>query len=247
MTVYYQDATVTLYHGDCLEISKWITADVLVTDPPYGVALELEWAFTRCSVCLRPSRSRSGTCRECRGGQPGVSRVVKVAGDDSARVRDQVLDLWGSKPALVFGSWNIPRPVATRHRLIWSKGDDPGQGDLSFPWGKSDEEIYVIGSGFTGARGPNVIRCNKPPNNTRGGHPTPKPTALMESLISKCPPGVVADPFAGSGSTLVAAKALGRHAVGVELEERYCEVIAKRLAQDAFDFGPTDSASRSKQ
>ena len=59
----------------------------------------------------------------------------------------------------------------------------------------------------------------------------------LDQIIEHLPYGVVADPFAGSGSTLLAARNMGRRAIGVELEERYCEVIANRLAQGAFDFG----------
>lgn len=68
-------------------------------------------------------------------------------------------------------------------------------------------------------------------------YPTPKPVALMEMLIEKCPPGTIADPFAGSGSTLIAAKMLGRKAIGVEIEERYAEIAARRLLQDGLPFG----------
>ena len=115
-------------------------------------------------------------------------------------------------------------------------------GDLSIPWKPNTEEIYVLGSGFTGRRTGSVIKSlaiagtvGQAGKGTRH-HPTQKPVSLMESLITKCPPGIIADPFAGSGSTLIAARNLGRKAIGVELDERYCEVIAKRLAQGAFNF-----------
>lgn len=204
---YFQNDLVTLYHGDCLEITDWLEADVLVTDPPYGMSYKSGWTDR-----------------------------TEIANDSSIEVRDGALKAWGHKPALVFGTWRVERPKATRNVLIWSKGDDPGMGDLSMPWGLSHEEIYVLGKGFIGQRSSSVIKANKPPVATRPDHPTPKPVGLMEQLIAKTQ-GVVADPFAGSGATLVAARNLGRKVIGIEMEEKYCELIANRLSQEAFDFG----------
>lgn len=212
---YYSDEFVTLFLGDCLEVREWLAADVLVTDPPYGMAYESNW-----------NRDK----RNAKVGTP-------IAADSGTGARDVALAVWGNRPALVFGKWTQPRPAATRARLIWDK-QVQGTGDLSIPWGPTDEEIYVLGTGFVGKRGTNIISAQMlmSGDRRRPEHPTPKPLDLMQALIAKCPPGVIADPFAGSGSTLVAAKALGRRAIGVELEERYCEISARRLAQDVLDF-----------
>lgn len=221
LTPYFSDGEVTLYHANCLDIEVldiWTQADVLVTDPPYGVAYV-------------SNSSKYGS-------------TDPIAGDENVDIRDETIAAWhvsrgSDAPALVFGRWDVPRPLDTRQRLIWDKGDSPGMGDLSMPWGKGEEEIYVLGTGFQGKRQTNVIRAAgyAPTSHNRPNHPTPKPVALMEALIEKCPPGVIADPFAGSGATLIAARNLGRKAVGVELDERYCEIIARRLGQQAFDFG----------
>jgi len=217
---YYKDDLVTLYHGDCLEVAEWLTADVLVTDPPYGMGYYLH--------------SRAGK-----------DAAIEVAGDADTSTRDAALTAWGKRPSLVFGSWRNTKPKCDQV-LIWDKGDEAALGHPVFF--SAYEEIYVTGTGWRGERRPNVIRVN---GLARGGaerkgyaHPTPKPTGLMELLVSYTPPGVIADPFAGSGATLVAARNLGRPSIGVELEERYCELIAKRLSQQAFDFGSLEDEVR---
>lgn len=215
MNPYYQDDRVTVWHGNCLEIDTWLGADVLVTDPPYGVAYQSNMNRNRRNTKL---------------GRP-------VVGDGTIKARDAALARWDG-PALVFGRWDIERPVGVHTRLVWDKGPSAGMGNLSIPWGRSDEEVYVIGGGFIGKREGSVLRVQMlmSADRERPDHPTPKPVPLLERLIEKCPPGVIADLFAGSGTTLIAARNLGRDAIGVEIEERYCELLARRLDQQCFDF-----------
>ena len=222
MNIYYQDEHITLYHGDCLEITDWLQADILVTDPPYGMG-----------------HTARGTYDPATGKTHKPQGRERVNNDHTTEARDSALEAWGDKPALVFGTWRQPRPAETRHRLIWWKqGQPPGPAKASFML--QDEEIYILGRGWIETSPPmrTVIATNEHRSLevTKIGHPTPKPVGLMEQLIERAPDGVIADPFAGSGATLVAARNLDRKAIGVELEEKYCEIIANRLNQNVFQF-----------
>jgi hypothetical protein len=220
-TPYYSDDLVTLYHGDCREVSAWLEADVLVTDPPYGVRWEAKFGDNRGP---RDKRSRT---------------TDVIANDATTAARDEALAMWGTRPAIVFGSWRMPRPERLHALLIWHK--EGAYSALSTgPFFTNHEEVYALGPSWPKPIKPlrSVITTteHRSQHTAQVGHPTPKPLGLMERLIEACPEGVIADPFVGSGSTLLAAKGLGRRAVGVELEERYCELAASRLAQDTL-FG----------
>ena len=207
---------MTLFHGDCLEVTEWLEADVLVTDPPYGQAYK--------SNMDRGSRTEWHQA---------------ISGDDTTEVRDLALKLWGNKKAaLIFGTWKTPKPEETKQVVIWDKTPCGYMGDLQIPFGNAHEEIYCLGKlGWTGTRDPSIVRAQMlmSSDKDRPNHPTPKPIGLMEKLVSKTT-GVIADPFAGSGATLIAARNLGRKVIAVELEEQYCELIVSRLSQQVFDF-----------
>jgi hypothetical protein len=209
MRPYYDHAGITIWLGDCLEILPSLSADVLVTDPPYGI------------------NYASGMANALPG----------IANDGDLYARDAVLSKWNG-PALVFGSWKRPAPSGAHTCLVWDKGPASGMGDLSIPWKPNWEAIFVIGRGFIGARDSSVLTGHRVLtwNSVAFGrqHAHEKPVSLMRALLSKCPPGVVIDPFLGSGSTLRAAKDMGRSAIGIEIDERYCEIAARRLAQEAL-------------
>lgn len=222
---YYSDDLVTLFHGDCREITDWLAADVLVVDPPYG----REW---RQGQLARSKRA-------------GDNSHSGIRGDADTEVRDAVLAAWGSaKVAVVFGDLMLPPPAGNRQTLVYRKPPDAGNRGATNGRRRDLEAIYLVGpwpSGLGGASSVLATAARTVGNPSglaaRYGHPHAKPLDVMEELIHSCPPGVIADPCAGSGSTLVAAKLQGRAAIGVELDESYCARIAERLDQDALPFG----------
>lgn len=225
MRPYYQDDAVTLYHGDCREVTEWLSADVLVTDPPYGIA----WS-RGANLRRNPNYGQAN---------PGISN------DHDTSCRDAVLSSWGGdRPALVFGSLAAEYPPNWKRMLVFEKPLHAGLVGSRVPWRRNWEPIFMLGSWpdqtptrSAVVRTRHVAASGYSGYATVAGHPHAKPLDVLEELIDACPPGTIADPFTGSGSTLVAAKQLGRRAIGVELDERYCEIAARRLAQDVLDFG----------
>ena len=220
MKPYYEDDFVTLYHADCLEYPElWTGADVLVTDPPYGIGWSVpEGAFNKHLGKRKHEVGHSG-----------------IRNDSDATARNAVLEQWGAaRPGIVFGQLNEAPPERSKQTLIWQKPGNAGIFGVIGGWRRDTEAIYLLGKWpVIPATYSSVLKsgANAVSVYVTDTHPHAKPLDVMEQLIGSAPPGVIADPFAGSGSTLVAAKRLGRKAVGVELEERYCEIAANRLSQ----------------
>lgn len=220
-TPYYQDDHVRIFHGDCREIDEWLAADVLVTDPPYGRS----W-----------HQGDTGSARGWRS-----DRHIGIVNDSDTSVRDEALASWGGRPSVVFGDLTLPPPGGTKLTLVFDKGGDAGFTGAVGGYRRNVEGVYLLGNHGSGLGGRSAIlrtTFSAGGNLARTtGHPHTKPLDVMRALVEACPPGVVADPFMGSGSTLRAAKDLNRQAIGVELEERYCEIAAKRCAQEVLPLG----------
>lgn len=242
MSPYYEDADTVLYLGDMRQVLPGldVTADCVVADPPYGET-ELRWdAWPDGWPDALLEASRSMWCfgsmrmflqRALQFGAWQMSQDViweKHNGsgfhaDRFKRVHEHAVHWYRGR----WGDCHHETPVTNDAvaRVIRQKNRPTQMGKRN-----QGGTAYVSEDG-----GPRLMRSVIPVRSMHGraAHPTEKPVGILTPLIEyACPPGgTVLDPFAGSGSTAVAARLTGRRAVLIEADERYCELIAKRLAQ----------------
>ena len=228
MGPYYQDEYVTLYHGDCLEILDSLpVAKAIITDPPY-------------------SEATHGNAKSNKGKGHGTKQIKFTSLADPVELFQKLAPLTESwiianvdyKHAFQLDA-TPPEGLKTLRVGVWLKtnpmpqisADRPAPGWEAIAYmHRSDVKPKWNGGGKHG----NYIL----PTAQGTGHPTSKPVSMVSDWVRKFtnPGDLILDPFAGSGSTLKAARDEGRKAIGVELEEKYCEIIAKRLDQQVIDF-----------
>lgn len=221
---YYADDAVTLYHGDCRELLPGLpTASVLATDPPYASAA---------------ATATTGWAKQKWGGNWGDMSLVTLMADvtlNAAKLTPEHEVYWFADHL----SYAALVPLFFRRypmlqSIIWDR-DALGMG--AYYRRQTEFIIYARtrnAPDFASANARDLIRM-KAGYGTRQ-HPAQKPVGLMVELL-KNSDGVVLDPYAGSGTTLLAARQLGRRSIGVEIDERHCELIVRRLAQDVLQIG----------
>ena len=239
MTPYYEHDGITIYHGDCRDVISNLQLgpiDLILTDPPYGV----KW----------------------NSGQRRAESFGIMAGDDSLDTAKEAIllslkYLRRGAHAYIFGrmdytGMSVSKPV----ELIWDKGI-MGLGNLSCPWGTQHEYIQFIvnvksranverGDGSLSARmRKGSVLSFQRPHSGQVRHPSEKPVGLLRELIESSSRigETVFDPFLGCGSTSVAAMMESRKCIGIEIEERYCEIAAKRLSQESFQWSDPSAPS----
>lgn len=238
MTPYYDDGTVTIYHGDALEVlSSWAgqeSVGCVITDPPYSSGTRQQTDRKPSAIPKRGERwSRSGITWDSSFSSYGLGIYLGHV----LRAFRSVVDRGGH--IYVFIDWRqYPQLVQTieqsglflNNMLVW------------------DKQVYALGTNWRSQHELIAYASNGPANEllhhnrgnvlyarrvSGGEHPTEKPVDLIGQLMA-VNEGTVLDPFMGSGTTLRAAKDLGRKAIGIEIDERYCEIAAKRCAQEVL-------------
>jgi site-specific DNA-methyltransferase (adenine-specific) len=205
---YYQDDGVTIYHGDCREIVPQLGKfDLLLTDPPYGIGRDGGRISTGSHGGRKPYEFL-GWDKE-----PPSVETFKILFNVT---KNQII--WGGN----YFTFALPPSMGW---LVWDKGQDICSSDCELAFTSFSQALRRLIL--------NRVELMKDKTN----HPTQKPLKLLTwSIKQACDAQTILDPFMGSGTTLRAAKDLGRKAVGIEIEERYCEIAAKRMAQEVLSL-----------
>lgn len=209
---YYEDskAGIVIYHGDCRDILPHLPkVGLVLTDPPYGMGWD--------------GRVKPGSVN----GQGGTFSRFKgqtIAGDD-VDFDPSFLLTYG--PCIIWGFQHFPQHLSRGSVLVWVKKYPEAYGtflsDADIAWMSKGHGVYIS---------PTV---NPASFQHEREHPTQKPDEIMKWCMSFYPDAMtILDPFMGSGTTLRAAKDLGRKCIGIEIEEKYCEIAARRLQQEVL-------------
>lgn len=212
----YQDEHVTLYKGDSTIIAPEISADIIVTDPPYGINVV---------------KKRS---------MPGSQQFTDIHGDSNTDIVQWMFNFWYPQPMYVFGANNFPHLLPESG--TWSCWDKRCNPNADRMFGSPFElawQTISLGKQYRMHRIQHGGVVNADGHNMRRIHPTQKPVILMEHIINHLPEGIILDPFAGSASTLIAARNQKRQAIGIEINEEYCEAAITRLNTNQPEPQPT--------
>lgn len=242
MSLYYEDESTVIYHADMRELP--MSGDVVITDPPYGET-SLDWDrwvtdWPAEALGIAPQMWCFGSFRMFMAHLPEfkawkyAQEIVWEKHNGSAFHADRFKRVHEFVTHWYQGTWadlyrNVPTTPDAVKKQVRKKGRPAHTGNI-------EATPYTSEDG-----GPRIMRSVLRVRSTHGyaEHPTQKPLGIIRPLIeASCPPGgMVVDPFMGSGSTLVAAKLAGRKAVGIEVQERYCEIAARRLSQGVLELG----------
>lgn len=239
---YYEDSAITIYHGDCFDLLHDLSGiGAVVTDPPYssGGAFRGDRAMATTTKYVNSDTAAyrpefAGDNRDQRSFLVWCSMWLNAARHASVdgAVLASFID-WRQLPVLTdavqAGGWTW-RNLAT----WWKPGTRMQKGRFS---ASAEYVVYASNGPVTEGQGSpqNVFSCKIDGDRD---HIAQKPAEVMRWVMQVVPPGaIVLDPFMGSGSTLRAAKDCGHKAIGIEVDERYCEIAATRMGQEVLDLG----------
>jgi DNA modification methylase len=214
MKPYYEEPGITIYHGDCRDILPSLPkVDLVLTDPPYGIF-------------------KNSDSDGMMFGKPTIYSVDKTTTEWDKKPSKELLILvkdFAKYHCIWGGNYFADELGSSKGCLVWDKmtGDNTyADGELA--WTNLSGTMRIFHHQWCGAFKDSERRM-------RAMHPTQKPVQLMQWCILLVDDiQTILDPFMGSGTTLRAAKDLGRKAIGIEIEEKYCEIAVKRLAQEVL-------------